>query len=495
MMHVVSYQLTLEEPALLTALAGEPNSSTSYDYVPGSVIRGLLVGRALQTGTTIDPTQEATKRRFFSAATRFQNAYVVEPATGLRSLPVPLSWGREKQAVPSGTHSRTVYDSAVQPISVQTKSVRGFVSIDGAQAAHLQISRRLNVHTERPRRGGGEGTVFRYDALESGQSFSGSILCASIEDARYFTRLLEADAIVMLGGARSAGYGRARLTVLPIQEQQQNPPKTPPPSGSFIITLLSDVIMTNPYGQADPTLTALLNALNRHGSQIPLSAVVTQFLDTTMVGGFNRKWGLPLPQVPALAMGSVIVLDQAVFPKAETLRRWLEHGIGERVEDGFGEVAVNWQQQAMYQLREVSTTLEPVTAKPLTGTAELLWSRIQSHQTEIQTTTAHAQLFTEKQYRLQGEIPRTQLARLRLVIADELRQPNPSRLVIERFLKDIQGKYADRQYQDSRIAGKPLKDWLRAQVNDSSESDAILLRRLDAIFERAQKDKKRSVNR
>ena len=39
----LSYQITLEEPALLTSLSGDPNSAVSLSYLPGSVLRGAAV--------------------------------------------------------------------------------------------------------------------------------------------------------------------------------------------------------------------------------------------------------------------------------------------------------------------------------------------------------------------------------------------------------------------------------------------------------------------
>ena len=40
-MNVINYQITLLEPTLVTALQGDPNSSVAFDYLPGSVLRGV----------------------------------------------------------------------------------------------------------------------------------------------------------------------------------------------------------------------------------------------------------------------------------------------------------------------------------------------------------------------------------------------------------------------------------------------------------------------
>jgi CRISPR-associated protein Csx10 len=60
-----------------------------------------------------------------------------------------------------------------------------------------------------------------------------------------------------------------------------------------------------------------------------------------IVGGFNRKWGLPLPQTPALKAGSVFVFRKADVDLKQ-LQKLEEQGIGERRIEGFGRIVFNW---------------------------------------------------------------------------------------------------------------------------------------------------------
>jgi CRISPR-associated protein Csx10 len=61
-----------------------------------------------------------------------------------------------------------------------------------------------------------------------------------------------------------------------------------------------------------------------------------------LVGGYNRKWNLPLPQTWAIEAGSAFVFPAGSFAPEE-LRRLAELGVGERRAEGFGRLAVNWQ--------------------------------------------------------------------------------------------------------------------------------------------------------
>ena len=55
----LSYTLRLESPALLTSLGGDPNSSQSLSYIPGTALRGV-VARGLG-----DPGSDEEKMRLF----------------------------------------------------------------------------------------------------------------------------------------------------------------------------------------------------------------------------------------------------------------------------------------------------------------------------------------------------------------------------------------------------------------------------------------------
>ena len=47
-MTILTFKLTLQEPTLVTAPGGDPNTDESQAYIPGSAIRGALVTRYLQ---------------------------------------------------------------------------------------------------------------------------------------------------------------------------------------------------------------------------------------------------------------------------------------------------------------------------------------------------------------------------------------------------------------------------------------------------------------
>ncbi len=57
----------------------------------------------------------------------------------------------------------------------------------------------------------------------------------------------------------------------------------------------------------------------------------------TYIGGFNRKWELPLPQVPALAAGTVVVFENATLPE-EQIQHQTELSSSQRIKRNQREI-------------------------------------------------------------------------------------------------------------------------------------------------------------
>lgn len=210
--------------------------------------------------------------------------------------------------------------------------------------------RRINIHNQRDRQKGrsvqGQGEIFRYDALDVGQTFQAVILCEEAE-AQILQNLLKPEDI-WLGGSQSAGYGHIKISeVQPLDSWNEVgiEPNKRDNRQSLIVTLLSGTLLRNQLGQpvADPLLVkqAIEETLN---VKLPPPKLGGIYASSTLIGGFNRKWGLPLPQVPALAAGSVIVFDDFQLTSAQ-IQQLETQGIGERRVEGFGRVAVNWSEE------------------------------------------------------------------------------------------------------------------------------------------------------
>ena len=101
-MNCIRYRITLSEPALLTSLEGDPNESISFNYIPGSVLRGIVIGKYIKKyrrdSGSLEAADKVARRLFFNGSTRYLNGYPLD-RLDRRALPVPHSWCQGKDAI------------------------------------------------------------------------------------------------------------------------------------------------------------------------------------------------------------------------------------------------------------------------------------------------------------------------------------------------------------------------------------------------------------
>lgn len=507
-MKVIRYQVDLEEPAIFAALEGDPNSAVSYPYIPGSAVRGMLIGREIKRrGAAIDAGDTDIRACFFSSMTRYLNAYLV--INGGRSLPVPATWTTPKyQNAEERADEQliTITDSALADTAIteserrKPKAVSGFAVVGGDNALIHKPDMQINVHTRRARRDASDQQVFRYEALAPKQSFGGVILCDHDDNADWLVSLLESDQQMAFGGSRTAGYGRAMLTHVEVLDAWEEAP-TSSDKDTLILTFLSDALLRDTWGNDMPLPVAVEAILANYG--ITYGEFEPRSLKTTWVGGFNRKWGLPLPQQLAIEAGSVVRLNHARFEDPSAISNLHTFGIGERREDGFGRVALGWQQQPYLTRIKVDEKIDHTTtqAVTLTNESEQLWTLFADRFAAQKTTNTVSQVIfrIDSPYKVSGGgLTRTQISRLRSIIANELRKSSPNRAALSQFITSIQGKAAGRQFDNARILNRPLSEWVSnpqfAEVPaDIMNNDRNVLQLVDAVMERAYLDSEQAA--
>jgi CRISPR-associated protein Csx10 len=476
-MTVLSYRVTLLGPVLVTALEGDPNSAVAFDYLPGSALRGVLIGAYLrQPGkSNLDAAADPTARRLFlDATTRFLNAYPLDRQKR-RSLPTPQSWYQEKDA----TDQDPVYDLAVDngpPLTQPKGLTTPFCTLTDVKVRLLKPDRHIAVHTLRNRRKGRPGpefgAIYRYEALAPEQTFGGVILCNEANDATTLQALLKGLGEASLGGSRSAGYGRVRFhEVAVITDWREAGPYPEPEAtdeGLLVVTLLSDMLLRDGNGQfvADPAVvTAALS--KRLGVSLTLQRA---FLRGSEMGGFNRKWGLPLPQAMAVQMGSVFVYEWPDGLTANAVQTLEWQGLGERRAEGLGRVGVNWHTKAEWEVETIESGKPPPV--DLTGNAEAV--QLAQQMTERLLRQQLDRALAGRANELGSHVRRpsnSQLSRLRNMVREALQQPpDQGREKMENYLNDLGERQSTRkQFTRDRVAGTILLDWLRMRVEDEQQ--------------------------
>lgn len=478
------FTLTLGAPLLATDLGGDPNSATSMQHIPGSAIRGAVARAAGNNATLL-------RELVLSGAVRYLNAYPVE--SNERALPSPRSLRSVKGKQPSRDGSVSLYDLAafsrvpdeehdtegIWPEEDLASDVPAFLVRVGGQMQPADVRMSSRVHQQRDRSKGhawkrgeeAQGTIFSYEAIEPGQVFRGIVLVEGGDDAEVterFERVRERlPDPLLLGRSRRAGYGGDAVVVWgrarPREVEDWPVIANDVPAGETFRALL-----TAPYvgrdqrtGQSDPAALGpeLLERLGNRDERVRCKLVAVRGADG-VVGGYNRTWGLPLPQAPTMATGTVVVLEaNEPVPFRDLVA--IEHaGLGERRTEGFGRVCFL---QPAY--KRVLIQRPQARAKRPNSTPPALITQIQERllqdRLDRELTTRAAQLAKSASQR-----PSTALiGRLRTALR---REPGSAVRTLTDWLGDGEGALrppAMRQLERCRITPNgsttTLRDWLR----------------------------------
>lgn len=483
---VIRYTLELQAPVLATDIMGEPNSAVTLPYISGALLRGAWVARYLQNGgMAIDAGAENARQRFFGEQTRFLNAYPFNQQLTnkekRRALPTPSVWRRDKQDYAGDGEGRKTYDFSRRSFDIRDEATDGaFFWRDERDAALFTTPRRLNVHTQRDARQGrstkDSGDIYRYEALAAGTQLQALILTtpALAEEIAGWLK----GATLWIGRARRAGYGKAVVVNVeqPDYWRESGADDSPAaveikgkPEKELHITFTSDALLRDENGQATLDPRPALEAALGIPLQEPLKSLPERsWAESKIVGGFNRKWKLPLPQTVALAAGSVFVYQTTATIGWEPLLELERLGLGERRNEGFGRVLVDWMKGKGDAFTSYEIRLSPaVESKPLTDKereqAESIARRILCRQLD--------EILREKinRTRLEHAPHKSQLARLRAILrhlqdVDELDDDQADSRINE-----------FRDYCDSLLARRSTKaQFHRAQVSSNGNKESLL---------------------
>ncbi len=451
-MNALMVKIHALQPLLVTQLgAGEENSATAFHFIPGSVLRGMVIDRYLREYQTADVARDPICRRlFFDGVVRYLNAYPLS-RLGQRMLPKPLSWRVEKERRDDPT--ATIYDFAIelhQDLDIPVLPSGMFCWREEEQVEIDTPTRYINIHNaseDRNAKRKDDSTVYRYEAIAAGESFGAVILAKDKADLDVLRPFLD-ETEVNLGGSRSAGYGLVRIEIEDTQtvsSWREYEPDGEPGSGITVLTMLSDAVLRDQHGQFTADLDAVLEW--KH---------LRAYTQMRVVGGFNRKWGLPLAQAPALQAGSVFVY-RADQVDLQTLHRLKREGIGERRVEGFGRIAINWHTQATLQRRSIPLK-PPLQVVSLSDESQTLAQRMAERR--LRAILDQKLLDALSKLGVTDPPHNAQLSRLRLAVRRAWREEQPD-LVIE-HLGNL--KAAKEQFKRARIGNERFYSWLKDGV-------------------------------
>lgn len=473
-MKALSFSIFLNEPLLATqAHSGEANSRTSFSYIPGGMIRGAIIREYVRgfSGNDLAGNEKA-RALFFDGTVKFLNAYPTGSLLDRRMLPKPYSWFVEKNSL---LKTRDIlYDFAVHKKALEngkqlSKEFCDLIDEENGTVNLKSVSHQVSVHNasdNRNRKDKTSSQVFRYDAISAGETFMGIIISNEASFLSEIETLLKKK-IFLLGGSHTGGYGHVQINNIELHNDWHEYEPENALKDSIIITFLSDAIIRSSEGHVCLNIMPIFGIKDNVNYK---SFVVYQSIQ--LVGGFNRKWGLPLPQDWAIAAGSVFKFPADLIDK-EKLSLLIEDGIGERRVEGFGRIACNWHTREERPWSINDSNLNNISApsiripyfnasnlcKESKELAQLMANRI----LRIVLETELLKSVLEMRNKLdQIQLSTSQLSRLRIAArrAMQIHDLKP----IEKFINGLNPN-ATKEWKQSKIGDNDFYNWILAQCN------------------------------
>lgn len=484
-MKAIIFSLHTQQPLLATSFQGDPNSDVSYSFIPGSMIRGAIIGCYMKQRqiSDFDLSNDEVKRLFFdSSKTQYLNTYLLSHE-GKRTLPVPRCLFKDKDL-----ELNRVYNWSAEQDQDELKTPKfigeQYFIKKGDSIILYEEKRRINIHNQRDRQKGrstqikineitkktkSEGKIFRYEAIDAGQKFQAVILCSNDSDTQIINNLLNLSLNIWLGGSQSASYGHTKIEDLKLVNNWNEieiPASDRIESDNLTVTLLSDLILRDEWGQYSVIPPSHTNKI-----PVPLTQELEKALNTKLkpkcsyassniVGGFNKKWGLPLPQVPVLSAGSVFVFE-TVDITPEQIQQLENQGIGERRNEGFGRIAINWLTKEYFDLRESQQkpSKQPVLENEISRN---LASKMADRLLERKLEQTLLKQIGNENFKIQGNISNSQLSRIQLVARQALSNGDCNMVLsLLDNLPTNAKKQLDKAFINNIPLRKKLEEWLK----------------------------------
>jgi CRISPR-associated protein Csx10 len=456
------------EPLLLTSIDGDPNSAVSHDYIPGSVLRGVAIGQYLKRKkqTSLSLADDEVRRLFFSNDVLFLNGYV--RINNQRSLPSPRFLQVDKYE-----NAQAVYRRIEEPDGKDTtttikkpKFLGGYVVVLGkGELGHAHVDKSIAVHIQRQRtKSEEERAIYQYEAIAQHQTFEAWIDCQGDKDAEVLAQWLDGKHYV--GGGRSAGYGRVSITIQ--EETLERTTVASKEDGTYIVTLTSDAILRDDMGNYAPSINALRD--------VGFKGITGEAsIRTTIVGGFNRKWGLPLPQTPAILMGSWFAVSASEIT-AEEIEALQAVGIGERCNEGFGQFVVDYFQQKEYsrQTSSAKSTVPQDSPEKVLRTLNL-GEGFEWIERRLKAQSIEREIVEQARQLTIAHPPHSsQIGKLLSWISAELAKPTPDWVGLKKNLGAMKST-ASKQFETAHIEGKTLLIWIESKIDEKKRENLLLM--------------------
>ena len=342
-------EITNVEPLKIGARGAQSSyAEPTAEYIPGSTLRGALIGQLNRLGLFNDSTKSDFLLRMecynaypYSAEAFYLprpfhlrvNKHEWREAKALRNEKVSLSNWLEEQEKQSEAKNHPEYRFMT-------------VKQDRFQGKKVAKEYRLHHSTCKSQLPEPEN-LFRYEAISAGQKFRGILKYTEALDAQINTLLGEAR-VFYLGGSKGSGYGKSEIKTVkgPLRDYKYIKQFLGIKSFSenneneITITCLSDCLFRNEFGQPINHLPE--QYFYELTGKYPI--LEKQFIQTGQTEGYNTTWRARYPKETTVKAGSVLryrFAEGLTADERQKLSKLEEKLVGSRIQDGYGWLGVD----------------------------------------------------------------------------------------------------------------------------------------------------------
>lgn len=485
----IKFDIENIEPIKVASTIMQSDNESSRSYIPGSALRGAFIVNYIKMNN-LDANNLNTgehREKLLKGGIQFLNAYPI--IDGDRSMPMPKCFFANKHDMKAfGNTGRINIKLMEADNDEDLERVKAFdtVNLDFnlgiiKTAAVEKIS---NLHIKIDEN---KNRLFRYEAIKPGNKFRGYIKCNKESYEKEVQKILE-EGLFYVGGSKGSGYGKCKISEVKIIEN--NPEimawedadiisdESYEDAENLCIYAVSDIIYRDKLGvykgYIDPEY--IKEKLGLDDVEMAESFVGNEYFT-----GFNNKWGCKLPVVSGIQAGSILNYRFKGRISKEKALAFMEEGIGERKQDGFGRFIIIPDMKASLNftgIKKVDKPHEVIIDRPAVpdndrNQFDLIMKRIYFNKLKESIPKKVLEL------KVSGSLTKNQigkLANLMDILLGMKQSEGVDRLT--RYFEHIDNKKINRELANAlsylRINNIPIKKYLISELsnNDTAEFNA-----------------------
>lgn len=340
-MKFITMDIECLEDIKVTKSLNQVSTNEALSYISGSSIRGAFISNYIRLKGQVDINKsDEGKSWFFNNGLEFFNGYIKN--NGDRCYPIPHGLYADSTEIQDYHNNSKVGVKNIIQEKIEDSDKKfqpcEFISINSedslSELEGVNVKKIFNLHIRKDTEKG----MFRYEAIEKGQIFKSAIKVNLPEDEIEKVIKVLNNGEFYIGGSKGSGYGKVKITN--IKEYDENPEiidTVEKIKNKFIIYTTSDGIYLNDSGIVLNSIDEKWLKEKLNINEIKLLSAATE---ETLIGGYNNKWGVRIPQYNGVKKGSIYLYEFEGDIDKDLLINIQNEGYGLRKEEGFGRFVI-----------------------------------------------------------------------------------------------------------------------------------------------------------